>query len=619
MNLENEDLVNTFVPFEIDELDKTTILEEKIFKHVLQVTDSVQRTRLLIELEQKAKELKVVNSFKKMFKAYQNEQIAKSKQAGSNTIQFTNPPISNLKCGRWQALDTGIKRMQLNNFESQIIEACSHPILPTERLVNVDNGIEKVKLSFYKDSTWKNIIVEKNTIASKNKIIQLANRGIEVNENNAKELITFLSDVMNLNANEIPINQGITHLGWVGNEFVPYTKDYKYDGDISFENIFKSLKEKGDYEAWKVRIKKLRKESKTLHFIIAASFASPLIEILHINPFIVHLWGKSGTGKTVALMIAMSIWGEPQVGKLVKNLNSTSVGLERISAFLKNIPFAGDELQSIKNRNTNFNELIYKLTQGEGKSRGTAEGGIESQSNWYCLFLTTGEEPITSDFSKEGVKNRVIEIEENKKLVENGNELVNFLLKNYGHAGKEFIEILPGSEKINEMYKEIYAQLVAEYKTTPKQINAIASVLLADKIISEKIFEDEPLEIKDVEHFFSKDVDETERVYNQIIDWFYKNINRFNDNELENKGEIWGNYTTYYANTDKGHEEIKVSELYIIPMVLNEFLATNNIDWNGIKNKFYDAGYLEKNNASKFTVLRRINGKVTRCIKILIK
>ena len=318
-------------------------------------------------------------------------------------------------------------------------------------------------------------------------------------------------------------------------------------------------------------------------------------------------------------MIAMSIWGEPQVGKLVKNLNSTSVGLERISAFLKNIPFAGDEMQSIKNRNTNFNELIYKLTQGEGKSRGTAEGGIESQSNWYCLFLTTGEEPITSDFSKEGVKNRVIEIEENKKLVENGNELVNFLLKNYGHAGKEFIEILPGPEKINEMYKEIYARLLAEYKTTPKQINAIASILLADRIVSEKIFEDEPLEIKDVEHFFSKDVDETERVYNQIIDWFYKNINRFNDNELENKGEIWGNYTTYYANTDKGHEEIKVSELYIIPMVLNEFLAINNIDWNGIKNKFYDAGYLEKNNAGKFTVLRRINGKVTRCIKILIK
>ena len=44
--------------------------------------------------------------------------------------------------------------------------------------------------------------------AKKNKIIQLANRGIEVNENNAKELITFLADVMNLNANEIPINQG---------------------------------------------------------------------------------------------------------------------------------------------------------------------------------------------------------------------------------------------------------------------------------------------------------------------------------------------------------------------------------------------------------------------------
>lgn len=53
-----------------------------------------------------------------------------------------------------------------------------------------------------------------------------------------------------------------------------------------------------------------------------------------------HLWGKSGTGKTVALIIAMSIWGNPAIGHLVKNLNSTNVGLERLSAFLNNLPFA---------------------------------------------------------------------------------------------------------------------------------------------------------------------------------------------------------------------------------------------------------------------------------------
>ena len=153
MNLENEDLVNTFVPFEIDELDKTSILDEKVFKHVLQVTDPIQRTRLLVELQEKAKELKVMKSFNQMFKAYQSEQNAKFKQKGSNVINFTNPPINNLKCGKWQALDTGIKRTQLTNFEAQTVEACSHPIMPIERLINIESDLEKIKLAFYMTTT----------------------------------------------------------------------------------------------------------------------------------------------------------------------------------------------------------------------------------------------------------------------------------------------------------------------------------------------------------------------------------------------------------------------------------------------------------------------------------
>ena len=49
--------------------------------------------------------------------------------------------------------------------------------------------------------------------------------------------------------------------------------------------------------------------------MIASSFASVLVKIFQINPFIVHLWGKSSNGKTVAQMICASIWGNPAKGK----------------------------------------------------------------------------------------------------------------------------------------------------------------------------------------------------------------------------------------------------------------------------------------------------------------
>lgn len=44
----------------------------------------------------------------------------------------------------------------------------------------------------------------------------------------------------------------------------------------------------------------------------------------------VHLWGvESGTGKTVALMLAASVWGNPAIGQYVQTFNATQVGHEK--------------------------------------------------------------------------------------------------------------------------------------------------------------------------------------------------------------------------------------------------------------------------------------------------
>lgn len=612
LELSDQLMNNGFTPFgEIDELTKEQILDDQIFQFLFTL-EPEERIRTLAQLRDRAKKLGMgVRSFNEMLKLYQSKYTQSAKQQGSKLINFTDAPLENLKCGEWIADDTGVYRWVTNNYTPAKVMACPHPIMPIERLINVDTNVEKVKLAFYKDKKWQNVVVEKNTIASKSKIIQLANTGIEVNENNAKELITFLADVINLNTQEIPANKGITHLGWVNNEFVPYTSEFKYDGEESFKNIYRNVTAKGSYKTWKDEVGKIRRKSKTMHFTIASSFASPLIELVQINPFIVHIWGKSSTGKTVALMVAMSIWGNPKVGQLVSNLNSTNVGFERLSSFLKNIPFAGDELQSIKNRFTDFNELIYRLTQGEGKTRGTINGGVEEKLKWSCSFLTTGEEPITSDFSKEGVKNRVIEIEENNKLIENGNQVVNIITENYGHAGKEFIQKLPDIETLKKMHNEIVNKIKDENITSEKQINAIATILLADQIVSKEIFQDKPLEIEEIKEYFSKDIDETDRIYNSIIDWFYQNMNKFYFDNQITTGEVWGKY-------EKIGEEI--TAIYVIPKILKDFLSSNNVSFNGIKSKLFDKKYIEKNSNGEYTTPTRINGALLRrCIKIIVK
>ena len=130
-----------FTPFgEISELTKESILDKEVFEHIFSMDNQVARTTLIIKLQDKARELGNIRSFDKLLKAYQTEFAQKFKQRGSNTIQFTQPPIKDLKCGKWECEDTGVTKSTLGaGMIPQTIVACSHPILPVERLINVDS------------------------------------------------------------------------------------------------------------------------------------------------------------------------------------------------------------------------------------------------------------------------------------------------------------------------------------------------------------------------------------------------------------------------------------------------------------------------------------------------
>mgnify|MGYP002235619636 FL=1 len=176
---------------------------------------------------------------------------------------------------------------------------------------------------------------------------------------------------------------------------------------------------------------------------MAASFASVLLEPLKVLPFVLHLWGTTGTGKTVALMVAMSIWGNPKMGGLVKTMNMTKNAIMRNAAFLCSIPFAGDELQTIKDKwQGNFDQLIYQITEGVDRGRARAYGGVEDTKTWKNSFIFTGEEPITKVNSGGGSKNRVIEIAIDGPLIEDGHYVSSVVQEHYGYAGRKFVEYI---------------------------------------------------------------------------------------------------------------------------------------------------------------------------------
>ena len=593
-----------FMPFEIEKLTRESILERDVFDYLFTIIDHVQHTELLVQLRSRARKLGVARDFDTLYKANQLAFIQKNKQAGSNVIEFTDCPLPGLKCGKWECTDLGVHKEIINNFIPQKVTACQHPILPVERLSNLDDGTEKIKIAFYKDGYWKDFVVNRSMVANKSNIIQLSDRGIEVTSENAKDLVAYISDVVTLNMGDIPVHKSINRLGWIEDDFAPYVEGVKYDGDIAFKDIYEAVSFSGDYEEWKDEMLFLRK-NKIFRLLMASSFASPLVERLGILPFVVHVWGGTGAGKTVGIMAAMSVWGNPEIGKLVRSMNATQVSLGRTASFLHSVPFAGDELQIIKNRWDNYDQLIMFLTEGIDRGRGKAYGGIEELKQWRCCFLFSGEEPITKDGSGGGAKNRVIEIECTENVVDDGNAIANLVRENYGYAGKDYIQHLPDRKELQERYREIFKKVLEECDTTEKQAMAMSAILLADEISCKIIFRDKPLEVEDINKFLRSkaDVDVPTRAYDWTVSWIARNAKRFTDQD--NNGEIWGKI------------DLDNNCCMVLKDVLTEQMNKAGFEYPAVVRKWAENGYIERNSQGRYYFNTHVYGIKGNYVKIV--
>lgn len=469
--------------------------------------------------------------FKTMYKKYVESLKA---QSGTiyidNVTNFTNQPLE-LNAGDWEADDSGI--FKKNGYNDEV--ACPHPIMPVERLVNIDTGEEKLQLAFRKGTIWRKIIVSKTVLASSNKVTELAGSGIAVTSQNARAFIQYISDMENMNYYLIPEKKSIGRFGYIPDEgFSPFVDGLIFDGDANFKAMFQTVRSRGSEAKWLETAAEVREMSTTAKIILAASFASVLLEPLNCLPFFVHLWGvDSGTGKTVALMVAASVWGDPAVGAYVKTFDGTVVGMEKTAAFLNNLPFCLDELQLAKDSKGRTTFDVYKLAQGVGHTRGNRAGGVDLTPTWRNCILTTGESPLTGTASGAGAVNRVIDIEckSAQAVIRDGMRISGAVKRNYGFAGRKFVERLyqPSViDQVSERYRELF-RILSDRDTTEKQAMAAAAIILADELACQWIFSgQQPLTIEQVSEFLASKaaVSAGDRGYKYLCDWVTQNSNK---------------------------------------------------------------------------------------------
>lgn len=516
--------------------------------------------------------------------------------------------LSFLDTGKWIVDEDGVSYLEKKRGEEVSFQVSPIPILPTALVQSMETGEERVELSFYRRGRWSEIIVPRSTIANKGKIVELSDRGVEVSSSSAGRLSEYLCSTIAKSLKTIPFKHSSSSLGWHGGEFAPYSGGILFDGDESYKGLFDAVRERGSLEDWKAFIAPLRKNT-VFRLFMAASFASPLISLIGENPFIFHLWGGTGAGKTVALLAAMSIWGDPSSGKLTRSMNMTANSMLQTAAILKNIPFGGDELQTIKNNFDGYDKMLMQVAEGIDRGRMRYDKLLPTR-HWSCAFLFTGEEPCTRSSSGGGVFNRVIEVECKGKVVEDGHAAANFVRANYGTAGRPFIDAVKGKD-LRPRYRELRDGILDAADTTEKQAGAMALLLLADEIASDLFWPGEESGIPAEEYMqflrSEGEVDAAERAYQYIMDQIASNGKNFVEEGHPCEGfQAWGK-----MDDEKG--------VFFINSILSDKLREAGFDLRAVKNKWLERGYLRQGHGGRFRHSVRIGKAVASCSYICLQ
>lgn len=600
-----------FAPFEINELTKDDLLaieNNEVFEYLFSIDDEIARMKIQNKLMERAKELKITRSFSQTLKTFKDN-LSKVVSNNDKTIKEIEGIPENLNFGGYIIGKEGeIYEMQKESLSL----VCYHPIIPVEKLINVENGSEKIKLIYFKNNEKKEIIVDKSVIASTQTIIRLSDIGISVTSENAKALIKYLSEMEYLNKDKIKIKKSISRLGWYNNKLFPYSNEIEFDNKENFYNYKEAFGKMGTLEEWVDFFKERRKFNVISRILMASSVASILLNKIKLSGFNIHVYGESENGKTVACMAAQSIFGNPSQNEkngIGINFNFTKVGLEFRLNLYNNLPMFINEMQ-LQREIKNYDNILFTIEAGKGKARGNKNGGLGMETSWDLISITNGEKNIITSSSDNGAYNRCLACELNNYSFENLSEVAEFSKEHYGTAIREILKHLDEYD-IKNIYKESLEKTKEQGNSiTDKQKIMEAVIITGDKILTDIVFKDNYyLNINDFKSIVAerKELEIERRAYYYVKDWYTQKSRCFLNDDNENEDLKY---------TDILGRIIEINgrkHIAFLKEPLKSKIEENYPSFDQISKLWAEKGYskCEKGRTAKSV---RINGVVQRCI-----
>lgn len=507
-----------------------------------------EEARVLEFLKERAKKVGFsVKTFNAVYKAYCKEkkiQLAETKSQDMNMAKHAcygkdnEGKDINFVCYGYDCTLSGIIRL----CEGESTVVIRQPLYIKSLIYNLETGAHKVELAFKvhaNSDKWKYCVVDKSVIASKSKIILLSNKGINITDENAREVIRFLQEFEIQNQGNIPTRNSISHLGWVDKRFFPYaSEDLVFDGGDTFISLFNALTGNpvGTWKNWKDTVYPLYRSNMGVRLCINLALGSLLLDKLSCLSSVVHMHSPSGKGKTVLLQILASLFGNPR--EIVTSFTDTSVALELRAVFCNAFPLFVDELEVARAGvgQRSFDKILYDMTEGKGRNRGRSDGSVREGGTWRLMCFFTGENPILKDDAFSGAINRTIEFEFDNLGVDYS-EPVAVVQENYGFGGERFFKQINDDvlKEIKKEHQNTKKLLYNQEFFANKQVDVMALAYAIDKYVCRFLF-DEEQDFDEMGKLYDfcinnlrrkKDLDRNAQAWVFFQDWMATNISHF--------------------------------------------------------------------------------------------
>ena len=534
----------------------------------------------------------------------------------------------------WIVDDNGIRHRVLEKGVVQEIQISGEPVFISRKLVDVDDHTEKLELTYRRNGRYRLIVAPRSDLMNRNTIVRYADDGLPVYSGNAAQMTKYLAELEQANNQTIPVIRWISRAGWIGSEFFPYgTREEVRFANIGNDAVYllTAMHSEGQEEVWMDMAGQVR----TYPFarcILAASFAAPLLKLLSRRNIYLHVWFASKAGKSAVTKLALAVWGNPD--ELMGTYNTTLVGMEERCAMLRNLPVGLDELQSLKNNpRLTVNNVVYNLGNGVGKTQGRPNNGIRRIRTWKTCIISTGEEPMSSDSSMDGVNTRLMEVNGCPLMDEDGsiNEALGQRMhaeaaRHYGFAGEKLIRYLQEEGLVSpdspgegspllaadfQTVQDALKEAVSEESGNSPHFSNTAVLALADYYSSVSVFHEPPEQalreavamgarvLAAIEADRPKD--SITRAWEFANDWIASNQDHFYHQDHIGK---WKNEVSPVYGI------MEEDRIYVICTYLNEALAKAGFSYRKCIKGFADAGYIETITDSD----GKVRSQVQKCI-----